>query len=78
MKIRKLTDQKWVLSQNPTTCKYINKSLGLGRWYKSIKNRSTIGGTIIANGYGDTKKEAEIIANLIVETHNKNLVDRNI
>lgn len=45
----------------------MGKRLGFGRWFKSIKNQSTIGGVIIANAYGDTKEEAETIAKLMVE-----------
>ena len=68
---------KWFVSHSPSKAKFINKSFKLGRWHKSIKNQPGIGGTIIANAYGDTKEEAETIASLIVNTHNNSLAATN-
>ena len=61
----KHTEGDWFISHSPTTGKLLNKRFKVGRWYKSVKNKNTIGGKIIAKASGDSKEEAEANAKLI-------------
>jgi hypothetical protein len=56
----KHTPGPWFGSHSPVT-----KSKLSGRWFKSVKNKKSIGGIIIANGFGDTKEQAEANTKLI-------------
>lgn len=69
------TQGEWNVSHSPVTKK---SPLSL-RWFKSVKNKRTIGGKIIANAWGDTKEEAEANAELIVKAVNnyQKLLDSN-
>jgi len=37
----------------------------LNRWFKSVKDKNSIGGNIVANAFGKTKEDAEILAKKI-------------
>lgn len=61
----KHTPGEWHLSHSPVTARKLSNRLGFGRYYKSVKNRLSIGGTIISTAYGNIAEEAEANAKLI-------------
>lgn len=64
--------KKLFVSHSPPKGKII-KGTFKSRWSKSIKDQKLIGGNIIANVYGNTKDEAEELAEYLVELYNKNI-----
>lgn len=68
---------KLYVSHSPASGK-ITKGTFKARWYKSIKDTNKIGGQIIVNVYGDTKKEVNELAAHLVDLYNNsngNIVD---
>ena len=61
----KHTKGDWFISHSPAVVKFLPSRLKVGRWYKSVKNKRTIGGLIIAKAAGASKEEVLANAKLI-------------